>query len=95
MTSQPVDAPTVLNVRCQERTFPPYDAFHSTPSPMLWRRVTIETPQGTAVFEQTDYGHPGRLNPWEPRGIATLVLPKLAQLRAAVEALGALLQPSP
>ncbi|HLF78655.1 MAG TPA: hypothetical protein VJB57_14330 [Dehalococcoidia bacterium] len=81
----------VISVRCEQMTFPPYDAFHGTPSPMLWRKVSFETPQGMAAFEQTDYGHPGRLNPWEPRGIATALVPKLAQLRAAAEALGALM----
>jgi len=80
----------VLSVRCEQRVFPPYDDFHGTPGPMLWRRVTIETPQGSASFEQTD-GHPGRLNAWEPRGIAGPLLPKLARLRAVAEAVGGLL----
>jgi len=84
-------AAKTLRVECEQRVYPPYDAFHGTPSPMLWRRLTIETPQGSAAFEQTDYGHPGRLNPWEPRGIASPLLPKLAQLRAIAEAVAALL----
>ena len=79
-------AVSVLNVSCEQRVFPPHDSFHGTPSPMLWRKVTIETKQGTAAFEQTDYGHPGKLNPWDPRGIATPLVPKLAQLRAVAEA---------
>jgi hypothetical protein len=58
---------------------------------MLWRRVRVETPLGDAAFEQTDYGHPGRLNPWEPRGIAPALQPRLAQLRALVEAVAPLL----
>ncbi len=91
MTSE-IGAPAVvLQVRCEQKTYPPYDDFHGTNSPMLWRRVTMETPQGSAAFEQTDYGHPGRLNPWEPRGIATGLLPKLSQLRAIAEAVGATL----
>jgi hypothetical protein len=81
----------VLNVRCEQKTFPPYDAFHGTPSPMLWRKVTFETSHGQAAFEQTDYGHPGRLNAWEPRGIAPGLVPMLGQLRAAAEALGSLM----
>lgn len=92
MTNQTADAPaTVLSVTCEQRTYPPYDNFHGTPSAMLWRKVTIETPQGRAAFEQTDYGHPGKLNPWDPRGIATPLVPKLAQLRAVAESVGALL----
>jgi hypothetical protein len=57
---------------------------------MLWRKVTIETPRGSAAFEQTDYGHPGRLNPWEPRGVASGLTAKLWQLQAVAEALTAL-----
>ena len=84
-------AATVLSVSCEQRIYPPYDAFHATPSPMLWRRATIETPEGRAVFEQTDYGHPGRLNDWEPRGIAVALAPRLQELRAALDALTRLL----
>jgi hypothetical protein len=81
----------VISVRCEQKTFPPYDAFHGTPSPMLWRKVSFETAQGAAAFEQSDYGHPGRLNPWEPRGVAPALVAKLPLLRAAAEALAALL----
>ncbi len=91
MTSETSAVPTFLSVRCEQRMYPPYDPFHGTPSPMLWRRIAIETAGGDAVFEQTDYGHPGKLNPWESRGIASPLLPKLALLRATVEAVAALL----
>jgi hypothetical protein len=92
MTETTAEAPaTILRLSCEQRLFPPYDGFHGTPNPMLWRKVTIETPLGIAAFEQTDYGHPGRLNPWDPRGIATPLVPKLAQLRALAEACGALI----
>ena len=79
----------VARARFEERVYPPYDGFHGTPSPMLWRRVSIETRRGSAAFEQTDYGHPGRLNPWEPRGVAPGLTGKLAQLRAVAESLAA------
>jgi hypothetical protein len=82
-------SPTIVSVRCEQQVYPPYDALHGTPHAMLRRVVTIETPQGKATFEQTDYGHPGRLNPWEPRGIASPLTPKLAQLVAVAEAVGA------
>ena len=82
--------PAVVSVTCEQKVYPPYDALHGTPHAMLWRRVTIETPQGKAALEQTDYGHPGRLNPWEPRGVATHLVPMLAQLTTIAEAVSAL-----
>ena len=81
----------MISARIEQRTFPPYDAFHGTPSPMLWRKVTIETPKGIAAFEQTDYGHPGRLNAWEPRGLPSALQPRLLELRTVAQALGDLL----
>lgn len=81
----------VLQVRCEQRTFPPYDPFHGTNWPMLWRRVTIKTMSGSAAFEQTDYGHPDRLNPWDPRGIDVTLQGKTPELRALAEAASALL----
>jgi hypothetical protein len=92
MTSaQPAAAVTVLKLACEQRTYPAYDPFHATNAPMLWRRLSIETPGGTAVFEQTDYGHPGRLNAWEPRGVAPALLPRLSQLQALAESVTATL----
>jgi hypothetical protein len=87
--SETAAATTLISARCEERVYPPYDALHGTPHAMLWRRVTIETPKGNAAFEQTDYGHPGRLNAWEPRGVASGLTSRLAQLQAVAEALTA------
>jgi hypothetical protein len=84
-------AVTVLQLRCEQRTYPPYDHLHGTPHPMLQRLVRIETTKGSATFEQTDYGHPGKLNPWDPRGIDSSLQPRTAQLRALAEAAAALL----
>ena len=81
---------TMISARCEQRIYPPYDALHGTPHAMLWRKVTIETPRGIAAFEQTDYGHPGRLNAWEPRGVSPGLTGRLSQLQAAAEALAAL-----
>jgi hypothetical protein len=86
------ESSTVVSIHCVQRTYPPYDALHGTPQAMLLRRVTIETPNGTATLEQTDYGHPGRLNPWEPRGVAVALAPRLVELTALAEAV-AKLQP--
>jgi hypothetical protein len=90
MTETITGTTAVVSARYEQRVYPPYDALHGTPNAMLWRKVTIETPRGSAAFEQTDYGHPGKLNPWEPRGVASGLTPKLAQLQAVAEALAAL-----
>ena len=81
---------STVSASMEQRVYPPYADFHGTPHAMLWRKVTITTPRGTAAFEQTDYGHPGKLNAWEPRGIASPLAPRLAELRAVAEAMGAL-----
>ena len=81
---------STISASMEQRVYPAYDALHGTPHAMLWRKVTITTPHGTAAFEQTDYGHPGKLNPWEPRGVAAALAPRLSELRAVAEALGAL-----
>ena len=91
MTAGSEATATIISVSCEQRVYPPYDAFHGTPHTMLWRRVTIETPKGTAAWEQTDYGHPGRLNPWDPRGIAPALVSRTAELQAVAAAVGALL----
>ena len=84
--------PREVTIHLREETAPPYDPSHGTPHAMVRRVLEFELPQGKARWEQTDYGHPGRLNPWDPRGIDTKLQPKTAQLRAAAEAIGALLQ---
>jgi hypothetical protein len=75
-----------VSVGVEQRTFGPYDAFHGTPDAMLWRRVQIKTPDGSAVLEQTDYGHSGRLNAWEFRGVDTKLQPRLAALKTMADA---------
>ena len=80
------DTATVLSLSREEKTYPPYDAFHGTNAAMFWRKVTITTPKGTAHLEQTDYGHPGRLNDWSTRGVALALQPKLKELIALATA---------
>jgi hypothetical protein len=92
MSDTSAETTLVVSARCEQRVYPPYDALHGTPSAMLWRKVTISTPRGSAAFEQTDYGHPGRLNPWEPRGVAPGLTGKLAPLRAVAEAMAAVVE---
>jgi hypothetical protein len=86
-------APTTLKLqaRVTQQVFPPYDAMHGTPHPVVQRLFVFELPQGTAEVDQTDYGHPGRFNPCHARRIPTPLQPKTNQIVAAAEALAALL----
>jgi hypothetical protein len=86
------EAERTASLRFREERYPPYDAAHGTPHAMIRRVLEFELPAGKAMWEQTDYGHPGRFNPWDPRGIDTRLQPKTAQLRAAAEAIGALVE---
>jgi len=83
-------ATTILDVSLTEEHYPRYDAAHGTPDPMVRRLLTLRLPKGTARFEQTDYGHPGRFNAWEPRGIDTPLQPRTNDLKALCESLSSL-----
>lgn len=76
----------------REERFPPHDPSHGTADPMVRRTLEFELPAGRATLEQTDYGHPGRFNPWDPRGIDPRLQPKTAQLLSAAAAIEALLE---
>lgn len=78
-------------IHLRQVTLPPYDTSHGTPHAMVRRTLVFELPEGRAELEQTDYGHPGRFNPWDTRGIAPKLQPKTAQLRAVGDALSELL----
>ncbi|MGB2695961.1 MAG: hypothetical protein WBD55_12365 [Dehalococcoidia bacterium] len=80
-----------VTIRLQEEILPPHDPAHGTQHQMVRRQLSFELADGRAQWEQTDYGHPGRFNPWDPRGIDAKLQPKTARLRAAAEAIGALL----
>lgn len=85
------DATREATVRLREETLPPHDPAHGTPHPMVRRTLDFELPQGSARWEQTDYGHPGRFNPWDSRGIDAALQPRAARLQAVADALAALL----
>ncbi len=78
-------------IRITQEVRPPRDPTHGTADPMVWRQVRFDLPRGTAALEQTDYGHPRRFNPWEPRGITPALQPRLDDLRSAAERAIALL----
>lgn len=84
-------AADLVSLRLEEQRFPRYDDAHGTPDPMVRRTLAITLPRGSARFEQTDYGHPGRWNAWEPRGIDAALQPRTADLKALCEAVSQLL----
>ena len=85
------DSTSEFTIRVREATLPPHDASHGTPHAMVRRTMRFELPQGGADWEQTDYGHPGRFNPWEPRSIDAALQARTAELGKVAEAVGALL----
>ncbi len=85
------EASAVVDISVTEERLPPYDPSHGTPDAMVRRVATIRLGAGGARFEQTDYGHPGRLNPWEPRSIDAALQPRTEPLRAVCDALGRVL----
>ncbi len=84
-------ATTTVQISVTEEHFPRYDAAHGTPDPMVRRLLTLTLPDGSARFEQTDYGHPNRFNAWEPRGIDTALQPRTNELRSVCDAIAPLL----
>jgi hypothetical protein len=76
------DGSRIVSIEVTEQRFPPYDPAHGTPDEMLRRVLSLTLPAGHATFEQTDYGHPGRLNPWEPRGVDSALQPRTDDLKA-------------
>ena len=80
-----------LTIHLTEETFPPYHESHGTASTVVRRSLVFELPEGSAEWEQSDYGHPGRFNPWDPRGVPPRLQPRTADLKRAAEAVGVLL----
>lgn len=80
-----------VQVTVTEEVFPPGHASHGTPDPVLKRVFRFVLPGGEAQVDQTDYGHPGRMNPCYPQVIPPRLQPRTPQILAAAEALAALL----
>lgn len=87
-----IDSTYGVELTMREATFPPYDAAHGTPDTMVQRTLVLRLPAGTARFEQTDYGHPGRFNPWSPRGIDPQLQARTDALTRLCDAVTELLQ---
>ena len=76
----------------REELLPALHESHGTPHAMVRRTIQFELPRGHAGWEQTDYGHPGRFNAWEPRRIDTKLQANVEELRTIAEALSALVE---
>ncbi len=88
----PTTAASIADIAVTEQHYPRYDAAQGAPDPMVRRLLTITVPAGAARFEQTDYGHPGRFNAWEPRGIDNALQPRTPELLALCAAITTLLR---
>lgn len=84
-------AATKIQVSVTEEVFPAGHGSHGTPDPVLKRIFRFSLPGGEAQVDQTDYGHPGRMNPCYPQVIPSRLQPRTNQILAAAEALAALL----
>ncbi len=80
-----------LQVTVSEEILPAGHPSHGTPDPVRKRVFRFTLPEGEAQVDQTDYGHPGRMNPCYPQVIPTRLASKTGQILAAAEALAALL----
>ncbi len=82
---------TALQVTVSQQVLPAGHALHGTPDPVVKRVFKFTLPQGEAQVDQTDYGHPGKMNPCYPQVVPMHLSSKTSQLLAAAEALAALL----
>ena len=79
---------TTATITIATEELPPHDPSHGTNQQMIRRTIEFELPSGTSTWEQTDYGHAGRFNPWEPRRIDAKLQSKADQLRLVAELMG-------
>ena len=82
---------TALQITVTQEVLPAGHGSHGTPDPVLKRVFKITLPEGEAQVDQTDYGHPGKLNPCYPQVIPTRLQPKTQLILAAAEALAKLI----
>jgi len=80
-----------LQVSITQEIFPAGHGSHGTPDPVLKRVFKFSFPEGEAQVDQTDYGHPGKMNPCYPQVIPTRLQAKTQVILAAAEALARVL----
>ena len=80
-----------VQVSITQEIFPAGHGSHGTPDAMLKRVFRFTLPEGEAQVDQTDYGHPGRMNPCYPQVIPMRMAPKTPKILAAAQALADLL----
>ena len=82
---------TGFQVCVTQEILPAGHGSHGTPDPVLKRVFRFAFPEAEAQIDQTDYGHPGRMNPCYPQKIPPRLQPRTSQILAAAEALAQLL----
>lgn len=82
---------SALEVTISREVLPAGHPSHGTPDPVVKRVFRFAFPEGEAQVDQTDYGHPGRMNPCYPQRIAPKLQPRTGQILVAAEALAQLL----
>ena len=80
-----------LQVSITQEIFPAGHGSHGTPDAMLKRVFRFTFPEGEAQVDQTDYGHPGKMNPCYPQVIPTRIQLRTPKILAAATALADLL----
>jgi hypothetical protein len=82
---------TGFQVSVSQEILPAGHGSHGTPDPVVKRVFRFTLPEGEAQVDQTDYGHPGRMNPPYPQVIPVRLAPKTPKIVAAAQALADLL----
>ncbi len=80
-----------LDVKITQIVLPAGDGSHGTPDAVLKRTFLFNFAEGQAQVDQTDYGHPGKMNPCYPQVIPTRLQSKTQLIVAAAEGLAKLL----
>ncbi|MPZ16012.1 MAG: hypothetical protein GEU73_16585 [Chloroflexi bacterium] len=86
-----IDQVTRIRVTVTEELLPRGHESHGTPDPVRKRIFLFGFPDGDAEIHQTDYGHPGRMNPCYPQKVPPRLQPRTPQILAAAEALARLM----
>ena len=80
----------ILSLNVREEVFPPRDPSHGTNDEMIRRTADFRIGARQSLWEQTDYGHPGRFNDWDQRQTDAALQARTPAMRSILEALSEL-----